>query len=139
MLEHTCPQLPPTGPRRGGPSRDLSRRWRAGETCSIAHAHRPQPPQWAYSPPRHRAHPNARYEHDLDPIEPGCGCYACRNGFTRSYLRHLDKCNEMLAPMLGTLHNLWYYQRLMAGMRAAIEAGTFERFRRSFYAARAVS
>ncbi|MFT4256081.1 MAG: tRNA guanosine(34) transglycosylase Tgt [Pseudoxanthomonas sp.] len=79
---------------------------------------------------------NAKYEHDLQPIEPGCGCYACRNGFTRSYLRHLDRCNEMLAPMLGTLHNLWYYQRLMAGMRAAIEAGTFDTFRRWFHAAR---
>jgi queuine tRNA-ribosyltransferase len=79
---------------------------------------------------------NAKYEQDLDPIEPGCGCYACRNGFTRSYLRHLDRCNEMLAPMLGTLHNLWYYQTLMAGMRAAIEAGTFQEFRRSFYARR---
>ena len=65
-----------------------------------------------------------------DPIEPGCGCYACRNGFTRSYLRHLDRCNEMLAPMLGTLHNLWYYQKLMAGMREAIEQGTFARLPR---------
>ena len=79
---------------------------------------------------------NAKYEQDLDPIEPGCGCYACRNGFTRSYLRHLDRCNEMLAPMLGTLHNLWYYQKLMAGMREAIEQGRFEAFRASFYAAR---
>lgn len=79
---------------------------------------------------------NAKYEQDLDPIEPGCGCYACRNGFTRSYLRHLDRCNEMLAPMLGTLHNLWYYQQLMAGMREAIGEGRFEAFRASFYAAR---
>jgi queuine tRNA-ribosyltransferase len=79
---------------------------------------------------------NAKYEQDLDPIEPGCGCYACRNGFTRSYLRHLDRCNEMLAPMLGTLHNLWYYQKLMAGMREAIGQGRFEAFRTSFYAAR---
>ena len=79
---------------------------------------------------------NAKYEQDMDPIEPGCGCYACRNGFTRSYLRHLDRCNEMLAPMLGTLHNLWYYQRLMAGMREAIEQGRFEGFRASFYAMR---
>ncbi len=79
---------------------------------------------------------NAKYEQDLDPIEPGCGCYACRNGFTRSYLRHLDRCNEMLAPMLGTLHNLWYYQKLMAGMREAIGEGRFEAFRASFYAAR---
>jgi len=79
---------------------------------------------------------NAKYEQDLDPIEPGCGCYACRNGFTRSYLRHLDRCNEMLAPMLGTLHNLWYYQKLMAGMREAIGQGRFEAFRAAFYAAR---
>lgn len=82
---------------------------------------------------------NARYEQDLDPIEPGCGCYACRNGFSRSYLRHLDRCNEMLAPMLGTLHNLWYYQQLMAGMRAAIGEGRFQAFRRDFYAARGMA
>jgi len=79
---------------------------------------------------------NAKYERDTDPIEPGCGCYACSHGFSRAYLRHLDRCNEMLAPMLGTLHNLWYYQQLMAGMRAAIEQGTFTRFRESFYSAR---
>lgn len=79
---------------------------------------------------------NAKYERDLDTIEPGCGCHACSSGYTRSYLRHLDRCNEMLAPMLGTLHNLWYYEKLMAQMRAAIASGTFVEFRRSFYAAR---
>ena len=79
---------------------------------------------------------NAQYERDLRPIEEGCDCHACANGFSRSYLRHLDRCNEMLAPMLGTLHNLRYYQRLMAGMRRAIEAGTFAAFRESFYAVR---
>ena len=79
---------------------------------------------------------NAQYERDLRPIEEGCDCYSCANGFSRSYLRHLDRCNEMLAPMLGTLHNLRYYQRLMAQMRAAIETGTFAAFRESFYAAR---
>ena len=79
---------------------------------------------------------NAKYERDLRPIEEGCDCYACRNGFSRSYLRHLDRCNEMLGPMLGTLHNLRYYQRLMAQMREAIAQGTFAAFRESFYAAR---
>ncbi|KAF1692917.1 tRNA guanosine(34) transglycosylase Tgt [Pseudoxanthomonas koreensis] len=79
---------------------------------------------------------NAKYERDLDPIEPGCGCVACAGGYTRAYLRHLDRCNEMLGPILGTLHNLWYYQKLMAGMRAAIAEGRFEAFRRAFYAAR---
>ncbi|VXB83466.1 queuine tRNA-ribosyltransferase (tRNA-guanine transglycosylase) (Guanine insertion enzyme) [Luteimonas sp. 9C] len=80
---------------------------------------------------------NAKFEQDLRPIEEGCGCEACSGGFTRAYLRHLDRCGEMLGPMLGTLHNLWYYQRLMADMRAAIAAGTFAAFRESFYSARA--
>jgi queuine tRNA-ribosyltransferase len=79
---------------------------------------------------------NARYERDMDTIEPGCGCHACTSGYTRSYLRHLDRCNEMLAPMLGTIHNLYYYEKLMADMREAIAAGTFAAFRESFYAAR---
>src|SRR5690606_7215943 len=79
---------------------------------------------------------NARYERDMDPIEPACGCVACAGGYTRSYLRHLDRCNAMLGPMLGTLHNLWYYQKLMADMRAAIAEGRFEAFRRDFYARR---
>lgn len=79
---------------------------------------------------------NAKYEHDLRPIEEGCDCRACAGGFTRSYLRHLDRCNEMLGPMLGTLHNLRYYQRLMAQMREAIGQGTFAAFRESFYLAR---
>ena len=79
---------------------------------------------------------NAKYEHDLRPIEEGCDCHACANGFSRSYLRHLDRCNEMLGPMLGTLHNLRHYQRLMAGMREAIGQGTFAAFRESFHAAR---
>jgi len=81
---------------------------------------------------------NARYEHDLRPIEEGCDCPACTGGYTRAYLRHLDRCNEMLGPILGTLHNLRYYQRLMAGMRAAIANGTFAEFRAGFYAARGV-
>ena len=80
---------------------------------------------------------NAQYERDTRPIEEGCDCYTCRNGFSRSYLRHLDRCNEMLAPMLGTLHNLWHYETLMAEMRAAIESGTFGDWRQSFYALRA--
>jgi queuine tRNA-ribosyltransferase len=78
---------------------------------------------------------NAKYERDLRPIEEGCGCPTCTGGYTRAYLRHLDRCNEMLAPILGTLHNLWHYQKLMEDMRAAIAAGTFAAFRESFIAA----
>jgi queuine tRNA-ribosyltransferase len=79
---------------------------------------------------------NAKYTTDLRPIEPGCDCYTCKSGYTRSYLRHLDRCDEMLGPMLATIHNLRYYQRLMQGLREAIEAGRFQEFRTAFHAAR---
>ena len=79
---------------------------------------------------------NARYEHDLQVIEPGCGCATCQAGFTRSYMRHLDRCNEMLASMLATTHNLFYYQRLMREIREAIDADRFDAFRTQFYAKR---
>ncbi len=79
---------------------------------------------------------NAKYERDTRPIEEGCGCHACSSGYSRAYLRHLDRCNEMLGPILGTLHNLWHYQKLMADMRAAIAEGTFQAFRDSFHALR---
>jgi queuine tRNA-ribosyltransferase len=78
---------------------------------------------------------NARYAADTGPVDPDCGCYTCRN-FTRAYLRHLDRCGEMLGPRLATLHNLHYYLALMARMREAIAAGTFAAFRAAFVAAR---
>ena len=79
---------------------------------------------------------NAKYERDHAPIDPECSCYTCASGFSRAYLRHLDRCNEMLGPMLGTIHNLHYYQELMAGMRAAIERGELDAFVAGFYARR---
>ncbi|WP_410170372.1 tRNA guanosine(34) transglycosylase Tgt [Alloalcanivorax marinus] len=77
---------------------------------------------------------NARHRHDLGPLEEDCDCYTCRR-FSRSYLHHLDRCNEMLGAQLNTIHNLRYYQRLMAGLRGAIEAGTLSAFISDFYAA----
>ena len=79
---------------------------------------------------------NAIYAQDTRPIDPECTCAACAGGFSRAYLRHLDRCQEMLGPMLATIHNLYYYQDLMRGIRAAIEAGRFEAFRAEFYAVR---
>ena len=69
-------------------------------------------------------------------IEEGCTCYACRSGFSRSYLRHLDRCGEILSSQLATIHNLHHYQQLMAGLRAAIAEGTLEAFTTEFYAQR---
>jgi queuine tRNA-ribosyltransferase len=72
---------------------------------------------------------NARHEKDPRPVEEGCDCYTCRH-YSRAYLRHLDKCGEILGSRLNTLHNLAYYQRLMRGIRAAIETGTLAEFAR---------
>ncbi len=76
---------------------------------------------------------NARYAEDLGPLDPECDCYTCTH-YSRAYLRHLDKCNEMLGPRLATLHNLHFYQRLMSRIRAALEAGTFAAFAAQFLA-----
>jgi queuine tRNA-ribosyltransferase len=76
---------------------------------------------------------NAVHQKDTNPVEAECGCYTCRN-FSRSYLRHLDKCNEILGSHLNTVHNLYFYQRLMAEIRAAIEVGSFEAYAAEFYA-----
>lgn len=66
---------------------------------------------------------NARHAADTGPLDPDCGCYTCQN-YSLAYLRHLEKCGEMLGPRLATIHNLHYYQKLMRDLRAAIEAGT---------------
>ncbi len=79
---------------------------------------------------------NAKFAMDTRVIEEGCDCYACANGFSRAYLRHLDRCNEILASQLATMHNLRHYQRLMAGLRGAIAAGTLDDFTARFYALR---
>ncbi|GAA5172547.1 MULTISPECIES: tRNA guanosine(34) transglycosylase Tgt [Halomonadaceae] len=81
---------------------------------------------------------NAKHRHDTRPLEEDCDCYTCRH-FSRSYLHHLDRCGEMLGSMLSTIHNLRYYQRVMAGLRGAIEAGTLADFVNMFYARRGLS
>jgi queuine tRNA-ribosyltransferase len=76
---------------------------------------------------------NAAHQKDTGPIEEGCGCYTCRN-YSRSYLRHLDKCGEILGSHLNTVHNLYFYQRLMREIRAAIEGERFEAYAAEFTA-----
>jgi queuine tRNA-ribosyltransferase len=78
---------------------------------------------------------NSQYQNDTRPIDEKCGCYTCQH-YSRAYLRHLDKCGEILSARLNTIHNLYYYQELMRGIREAIAAGTFEVFVREFYALR---
>lgn len=78
---------------------------------------------------------NARYTADTSALDPDCDCYTCQH-YSLSYLRHLDKCGEMLGSRLGTLHNLYYYQQLMENIRAAIEADCLAEYKlelRSIY------
>ena len=78
---------------------------------------------------------NAKHKTDTGPLDEKCDCYTCKN-YSRAYLHHLDKCNEILGARLNTIHNLRYYQRLMEQLRDAIAAGELEQFVEEFYAAR---
>jgi queuine tRNA-ribosyltransferase len=92
---------------------------------------------------------NARHKADPQPLDPTCTCHACagssgfawvdggREGFSRAYQHHLDRCGEMLGPMLASIHNLHYYLNLMREVRAALDAGRFGEFVRQFRADRA--
>ena len=92
---------------------------------------------------------NARHKTDEQPLDAACTCYACagksglswidggREGFSRAYLHHLDRCGEMLGPMLASVHNLHYYLNLMREVREALDAGSFGVFRKQFAADRA--
>jgi queuine tRNA-ribosyltransferase len=79
---------------------------------------------------------NARNKSDERPIDETCSCYTCQN-FSRAYLHHLDRCGEMLGPMLTTIHNLHYYLNLMQEVRDALDAGRFAAFQQQFAADRA--
>ncbi len=83
---------------------------------------------------------NARHKSDSRPLDETCTCYTCRGdhgtgsagGFSRAYLHHLDRCGEMLGPMLATIHNLHYYLNLMQEVRDSLDAGTFAQFQKKF-------
>ncbi|MDH3751195.1 MAG: tRNA guanosine(34) transglycosylase Tgt, partial [Gammaproteobacteria bacterium] len=70
---------------------------------------------------------HARFADDTSAPDPACGCYTCQN-YSLAYLRHLEKCGEILGPRLATLHNLYYYQKLMVDIRAAIDTGSLPEF-----------
>jgi queuine tRNA-ribosyltransferase len=70
---------------------------------------------------------HARYADDTSPPDPDCECYTCRH-YSLAYLRHLEKCGEILGPRLATMHNLHYYQKLMRDLRGAIRAGNVVEF-----------
>ena len=79
---------------------------------------------------------NARHKTSTAPVDANCDCYTCQN-FSRAYLHHLTKCNEMLGSQLATIHNLRYYQTHMAGIRQAIDTDELDQFAAAFYSAQA--
>ncbi|QUM75460.1 tRNA guanosine(34) transglycosylase Tgt [Moritella sp. 24] len=137
ILEHTCPQIPEDKPRYlmgVGKPEDLVEGVRRGvdmfdcvmPTRNARNGH-------LFTSEGVIKIRNAKHKTDTGTLDPECDCYTCKN-YTRSYLNHLDKCNEILGARLNTMHNLRYYQNLMQGIRDAIDSDTFEEFVTDFYA-----
>lgn len=137
VLEHTCPQIPADKPRYlmgVGKPEDLVEGVRRGidmfdcvmPTRNARNGH-------LFTSEGVIKIRNARHKDDTGPLDVACDCYTCKN-YSRSYLHHLDKCNEILGARLNTIHNLRYYQRVMEGLRGAIEQGKLDDFVAEFYA-----
>ncbi|HXF67316.1 MAG TPA: tRNA guanosine(34) transglycosylase Tgt [Burkholderiales bacterium] len=124
ILRHTAPMLPERQPRYlmgVGTPRDLVAAVASGiDLFDCVLPTRNARNGWVYTRSGVVKLRNARHRDDTRPLDERCGCYTCRH-FTRAYLHHLQRVNEMLGARLNTLHNLHYYQELMRGLRAAIE------------------
>jgi queuine tRNA-ribosyltransferase len=140
ILSHTAPQLPRDRPRYlmgVGTPEDLLDGVAAGiDMFDCVMPTRNARNGWLFTRFGDLKLRNARYRNDLEPVEPGCSCATCRQ-FSRAYLHHLQRVNEILGARLNTVHNLHFYLALMRDARGAIEAGRFETFRRDFTQSRA--
>lgn len=136
ILEHTCPQLPQDKPRYlmgVGKPEDLVEGVRRGidmfdcvmPTRNARNGH-------LFVTNGVIKIRNAKYRNDTSALDHECDCYTCKH-YSKSYLHHLDKSNEILGARLNTIHNLRYYQQLMADIRGAIEQHRFEQFADDFY------
>ena len=128
ILRHTAPQLPADRPRYlmgvGTPS-DIVAAVAAGvDMFDCVLPTRNARNGWLYTSEGVVKLRNARYRDDLGPLDPACNCYTCTH-FTRAYLHHLQRVNEITGSRLNTLHNLHFYQRMMRDLRAAIEVGNY--------------
>lgn len=142
ILEHTCPLIPADKPRYlmgVGKPEDLVEGVRRGidmfdcvmPTRNARNGH-------LFTTDGIVKIRNAKHKVDTNPLDAECDCYTCKN-YSRSYLHHLDKCNEILGSRLNTIHNLRYYQRVMEGLRGAIEQGKLDDFVADFYARRGLA
>jgi queuine tRNA-ribosyltransferase len=140
VLAHTAPRLPADRPRYlmgVGTPEDLVAGVAAGiDMFDCVMPTRNARNGWLFTRYGDLRLRNARYRDDIRPIDEHCKCHACTN-FSRAYVHHLQKVNEILGARLATVHNLHYYLTLMKEMREAIAEGRFESFRRRFAADRA--
>lgn len=141
ILAHTAPQMPQDKPRYlmgVGTPEDLVAAVAVGiDMFDCVMPTRNARNGWLFTQYGDIKLKNARYKADTQPLDSDCGCYTCRN-FSRSYLQHLHRVGEILGSRLNTIHNLYYYQQLMAGMRTAIEQDNFASFVREFAEKRTV-
>ena len=139
ILAHTAPRLPAERPRYlmgVGTPEDIVAAVAAGiDMFDCVMPTRNARNGWLFTRRGDVKIKNARHRADTGPLDPDCRCYTCRN-FSRAYLHHLHRANEILGARLNTLHNLHYYLELMAGLRSAIEAGSLAAFRERFEATR---
>jgi queuine tRNA-ribosyltransferase len=139
IVAHTAPRLPANAPRYlmgvGTPEDIVEAVSRGIDMFDCVLPTRNARNGWLFTRRGDVKIKNARHREDTGPLDPDCACYACRH-FSRAYLHHLHRANEILGARLNTIHNLAYYHDLMRGLREAIEAGRMEQFRKDFAAAR---
>ena len=142
ILAHTAPRLPAAKPRYlmgvGTPEDIVDAVEKGIDMFDCVLPTRNARNGWIYTRQGTIKLRNAQYRDDVRPLDEACGCYTCRN-FTRSYLHHLHKVNEILGARLNTWHNLYYYLELMRDMRGAIEQGRLAEFAGEFRRMRTAS
>lgn len=141
ILAHTAPQLPSDKPRYlmgvGTPEDLVEAVGQGVDMFDCVMPTRNARNGWLFTRFGDIKIRNSRYKDGTGPLDDSCGCYTCRH-FSRGYLHHLQRLNEILGARLNTIHNLHYYQQLMAEMREAIEADAFPAFVSRFHAERQI-
>jgi queuine tRNA-ribosyltransferase len=142
ILQHTAPKLPHDKPRYlmgvGTPEDIVAAVGQGIDMFDCVMPTRNARNGWLFTQHGDIKIRNAMHKTDTRPLDSDCQCYTCQN-FSRSYLHHLQKINEILGARLNTIHNLHYYQQLMQEIRASIEAGQFAEFVETFHAKRGKS
>jgi queuine tRNA-ribosyltransferase len=132
ILHHTAPQLPDAQPRYlmgMGTPEDIVGAVEAGiDLFDCVLPTRNARNGWLFTRNGTIKLRNSRYRSDLGPVDEACACHTCRH-FSRAYLHHLQRVDEMLGSRLNTIHNLHYFQEVMAALRQAIDRGRFAEFR----------